>query len=110
MTTRKSFDVVWTDTARNDLEAIANYIANDNVDVARATLSTIRTKTQQLHTMPQRGRIIPELEPFGLRLYRELIMPPWRIMYRISGTSVILLAVLDSRRNLEDLLLERFLR
>ena len=60
--------------------------------------------------MPQLGdAIIPELQEHGVLQYRELVIPPWRAMYRIAGQSVLVLAVLDSRRNIEDILLGRLL-
>jgi toxin ParE1/3/4 len=42
--------------------------------------------------------------------YREVIERPWRILYRIDGDTVLVLAVLDGRRELRSLLLERLLR
>ena len=41
---------------------------------------------------------------------RELIESPWRILYRIEADTVYVLAVIDARRNVEDLLLDRFVR
>ena len=43
-------------------------------------------------------------------VYRELIVRPWRIIYRVSTKRVLVLAVLDGRRDLEGLLLSRLLR
>jgi toxin ParE1/3/4 len=40
-------------------------------------------------------------------MYRELVATPWGIMYRVSGHTVSVLAVVDGRRNAEDVLLER---
>ena len=42
--------------------------------------------------------------------YRELVSRPWRISYRREENTVFVLAVLDSRRELESLLLERLVR
>jgi plasmid stabilization system protein ParE len=53
---------------------------------------------------------VPELLRHGLAVWRELIVKPYRILYRIEGQTVYVLAVLDSRRDLEDLLLERLVR
>jgi len=55
-------------------------------------------------------RSCPELSQFGMRAWRELVVRPYRIVYRIEGDSVTVLAVFDGRRDLEDLLLERLLR
>ena len=58
--------------------------------------------------MPLKGRIVPELRFFNILSYREMIYPPWRIIYRIMEDKVWILAVIDVRRNMEDILLERF--
>jgi len=110
MSQLKKHDVEWTDTARADLQAIVEYIADDNPDAALLVLEKLGKSAEALATMPLRGRIVPELSLFGIHVYREVIHAPWRIVYRISGTIVHVLAVVDSRRNLEDLLLERFIR
>jgi hypothetical protein len=45
-----------------------------------------------------------------MRTWRELIVKPYRLIYRIEGEVVNVLAVFDGHRDLEDLLLERLLR
>ncbi len=57
--------------------------------------------------MPERCRIVPELKEQGILQYRELIVKPWRIIFRIAEKKVYALSVLDSRRNIEEILLER---
>lgn len=52
----------------------------------------------------------PTLRWNGITTYRELIVAPWRIVYRVDGALVLVVSVVDSRRRLEDLLLARFLR
>jgi toxin ParE1/3/4 len=39
--------------------------------------------------------------------YRELIIVPWRIIYRVAENKIYVLSVLDSRQNVEDILLKR---
>jgi len=104
----RKYVVRWTDTAENDLEAIIDFIAKDSLDMALEILEKLRKKALSLHTFPERGRLVPELKEQGIIIYRELIFVPWRIIYRISGQTVYVLAVFDSRRNLEDILLDRF--
>jgi hypothetical protein len=60
--------------------------------------------------MPNQGRIVPELKEQGIQTYRELIVAPWRIVYRVSDTTVFVLSVIDSRRNVEDILLDRLIK
>jgi plasmid stabilization system protein ParE len=104
----RRYAVKWTTTAEHDLEAVIDFITEDSPDKALRTLEKLRKKASGLITSPARGRIVPELKEQGIVIYRELILPPWRIIYRISGRTVYVLAVLDSRRNLEDILLGRF--
>jgi plasmid stabilization system protein ParE len=103
------FEVKWAETAVNDLTAIISFINADSDQNALEVLGKIRKKASTLNNMPKRGRIVPELKEQGINLYRELVVDPWRIIYRISGNTVFVLAALDSRRNMEDILLERFI-
>ncbi|MBI1747756.1 MAG: type II toxin-antitoxin system RelE/ParE family toxin [Acidobacteria bacterium] len=102
------YAVRWTDTAEADLEAIIGFIAEESLDTARHILERLRKKAINLKNIPERGRLVPEFKAHGIVIYRELILTPWRSIYRITGKTVYVLAVLDSRRNLEDILLDRF--
>lgn len=106
----RNFAVQWTKVAEQDLEAIIDYIALDSIDKALSMLSKLRDEAETLVSMPHRGRVVPELQAQGVTGYHELIVPPWRIIYRIGERQVYVLAVFDSRRNLEDILLERLTR
>lgn len=106
----RNFAVQWTKVAEQDLEAIIYYIALDSIDNALSILSKLRDEAATLVSMPHRGRVVPELQSQGVTGYHELIVPPWRIIYRIGERQVYVLAVFDSRRNLEDILLERLTR
>ena len=101
--------VYWANIAEADLVGIIEYIAEDSVANAEKVFGTLKEKATSLHQLPERGRIVPELKDHGVTLYRELIVNPWRIIYRISGKNIYILSVLDSRQNVEDILLRRFL-
>ena len=53
---------------------------------------------------------MPELASAGTRVWRELVVKPHRIVSRIRENVVLVGAVVDGRRDLEDLLLERLTR
>jgi toxin ParE1/3/4 len=105
-----SFRVVWTETATRDLESLLSYIAREASINAGRVLDQLQSKTESLTSVPERGRLVPELLRHGLAVWRELIVKPYRLLYRIDGQTVYVLAVLDARRDLEDVLLERLLR
>ncbi len=104
---KKSYDVRWSKTSARDLTDIIEYIAGDSPSYAHQVFKGIKRKASSLYTCPDRGRIVPELQDQGITQYRELIIAPWRIIYRISERNVYVLSVLDSRRNMEDILLKR---
>ena len=101
------YKIRWAGIAEEDLTCIVSYIAEDSLTNARAIFEKIKEKASSLNEYPERGRIIPELQDQGIFLYRELIVTPWRILYRISGKNVYILSVLDSRQNVEDILLKK---
>lgn len=102
--------VRWTDAARLDLEQIVHFVAEDTASNALAVLERTEHRSQTLDAMPQRGRIVPELRAAGVQTYRELVEGPWRIVYRYDDRDVYVIAVLDARRDLSSLLLERLAR
>lgn len=105
-----SFRVLWTETAARDLEDLIAFIAADSPTDARRVLTRLKQRAAALESHPMRGRVVPELALFGLNTWRELIIKPYRLVYRVEANQVFVLAVLDGRRDLEDLLLKRLVR
>ena len=105
-----SFRVAWTETAVRDLEELVAYIASHSDTKASRVLARLESRANTLTSTPARGRVVPELAHFGIRSWRELIVRPHRIIYRVDGHTVYVLAVVDGRRELHDLLLERLIR
>ena len=104
------FQVLWTDSARLDLEQIVEFIAEENSANALTALARLERRCRALAALPGRGRIVPELRAVDVLNYRELIEGPWRIVYRHDVDRVHVMAVLDARRELSGLLLERLVR
>lgn len=103
----KTSEVIWSNVAENDLKNIIEYIAADNPSNALRIFKNIKQTASNLYILPERGRVVPELRDQGILQYRELIISPWRVIYRISEKIVYVLSVLDSRQNIEDILLKR---
>ena len=106
----KSYQGLWTHTAQQDISEIIEYIAQDSVGNALEILHKLESKAALLPTLPNRGRVVPELLQTGISQYRELISTPWRIIYRLESRQVLIMAVLDSRRDLQAVLLNRLAR
>jgi toxin ParE1/3/4 len=103
------YEIIWTNVAENDLINIIEYISVDSPQNALKILEKIRQKASSLYTLPERGRIVPELQDQGIFQYRELVIPPWRLMYRIADRKIFVMSVIDSRQNVEDVLLNRLI-
>jgi toxin ParE1/3/4 len=102
--------VLWARSARRDLESIISYLSERSPQAALATLDRLERKAKSLVSLVDRGRVVPELGRLHVREYRELIVPPYRLIYRALGVDVLVLAVFDARRSLEDVLLDRLIR
>ena len=105
----KNFEVIWTKNAQFDLESIIEYIKIDSVNIAKKIFFEIKKECDNLHYFPQRKRVVPELQQIGILKYREIIYERWRIIFKIDNTKVYVLLVVDSRRNLEDILFQRLI-
>jgi len=104
---KKKYEVIWSNIAEKDLIDIVEYISADSLSTALKSFKNIKQKASKLYSVPERGRVVPELRDQGIVQYRELIISPWRVIYRISEKSVYVLAVLDARQNIEDILFRR---
>ncbi len=105
-----TYQVIWTYVAESDLKEIIEYIYLDRPQAALKILKTIKNKASDLYDFPERGRIVPELHNQGILQYRELVIPPWRLIYKILDRTIIVLSVIDARQNVEDILLKRMIR
>jgi len=106
----KRFKVIWTKNAEFDLELIIEYIKINSINTAKKIFVEIKQESNKLHTLPQRKRVVPEFQKIGIVKYREMIYKRWRIIYKIDGEKVYVLIVVDSSRNLEDILFQRLIK
>jgi toxin ParE1/3/4 len=102
--------VVWTEVAAHDVERLSAYLLDEAPLRADQIIERIISRGESLGSSPERGRTPPELRAIGDRTWREVQELPWRLLYRIAGKRVEIHGVLDSRRSLDDILMERLLR
>ena len=91
-------EVIWTDSALNDIDAIAEYIAIDSYFYATEFVKKIFAATQKLEKFPEIGKVVPELH----NSYREVLFKRYRIIYRIEGGKVYIISVHHSSRLLSN--------
>ena len=97
--------VVWTEPAIADLEAIADYIALQDPIAANALIQRIVRHARQLADHPESGSRPKEL---GSRTrYRQIVEPPCRIFYRFDGNYVFIVHAMRTERLLRRSALKR---
>ncbi len=102
------YTVRWTPEAEGDAATIVEFF-HDPIN-AEKVIVQFGEKADSLQTLPERGRVVPELRKIGVLAYLEVFHKPWRMVYKIQGREVWIMAVLDGRRDLADLLFERLAR
>ncbi len=105
-----SYKVLFTQGAERDLEAIYDYIAeNDTRARADHVLDKLMEVAETLAAFPERSAHPKELLALGIREYRQVHFKPYRLIYRISGKQVIVYIIADGRRDMQTLLMQRML-
>ena len=92
-----AYQVGWSPKALRELESIAEYIASDSSKYAAAVVQRINAVAYSLQHFPVRGRRVPERQDESLR---EVFVYSYRIVYRVTGDKVEIIAVLHGRRSL----------
>lgn len=91
--------VEFAESALSDLEAIRDWYAEQEVpEVGMRFMAEIVEQVERLAAFPESGRIVPEL---GLAVVRELVHPPFRIVYRIGTDKIWIVRVWRSERLLK---------
>jgi toxin ParE1/3/4 len=106
----KTYRIIFSRYAEDDLNEIIEYYHPINQEFALKLLDTIEARVNELKRLPERGRMIPELEEQHILDYRELIEGNYRIIYAIQDEEVIIHTIIDGRRNFEELIINKLMR
>ena len=101
----KQYEVYLSFLAETDIKEIFTYYYEENEDFALKLLEKLKNKVFSLKAFPLKGKIVPELEKQGIIKYRQLIEGNYRIIFSVKENNVYVHAIIDSRRNLEEILL-----
>jgi plasmid stabilization system protein ParE len=92
--------VVWTEYARDGLDEVLSFIAQDSPASARVVAQDFIEATSNLSTLTERGRVVPELQDPRIR---ELLIHSYRIIYEVRHKDVRILALVHQARDFERL-------
>lgn len=91
--------LIWTEPALNDLEIITEYIALDKPDAARRYVQKVFDAVERLERFPRSGSVPPEIPHLP---YRQIVVPPCRIFYRIQKGHLFIVHVMRSEQLLKE--------
>lgn len=107
---RPNYEVVLTAGAEADLEALFDFVAeNRSPEQADALLNDILAAVESLEAWPDRGAVPKELDALGIREFRQILVSPYRLIYRVIGMTVYVTVIADGRRDMQALLEQRLL-
>ncbi len=91
-------EIVWTPQSLDDLQRLLEYISVDSPITARRFAQRIVERVEQLTTHPLSGSVIPEDDE---EVYRQLVQGKYRLIYRVDGDRVFIIAVYHAARLLQ---------
>ena len=92
--------IKWTESATNDLEEVAEFIARDSRFYATTIVKKARKAARSLRVSAERGRVVPESNTSNIR---ELFLWKYRLIYKVTSHHVFILAFIHGARDLESL-------
>jgi toxin ParE1/3/4 len=87
--------VIWSPQAIRDVESIRAFIAQDSPSYAELEARRIVAAVERLRTFPASGRTVPERPHAAIR---EIILPPYRIVYRLRDEAAEIVTVFRASR------------
>jgi toxin ParE1/3/4 len=114
----RDLEAIYDYIAENDTQASANYVLDKLMEVAESLAAFDETTSHlanpakyagQAIGYPERDSYPKELLALGIREYRQAHFKPYRLIYRVSGKQVIIYIIADGRRDMQTLLTRRML-
>ena len=103
-------EIIITKDAAESFDEILKYIViKSGAGPAGKIYDRIIAKINLLGAVPFRGKVSEELKSVGITHIYELVEAPWKIYYRLTPKQIIILLVVDSRRNLEEVLIDKII-
>uniref|UniRef100_A0A0S4XHR0 Plasmid stabilization system protein n=1 Tax=Ralstonia solanacearum TaxID=305 RepID=A0A0S4XHR0_RALSL len=82
---------------------------SDCVENANYVLDQLMEVVESLAQFPERGSYPKELAALGIKEYRQTAFKPYRVIYRVLGSQVVIYLIVDGRRDMQSVLAHRFL-
>jgi toxin ParE1/3/4 len=92
------------------LDAIHDYIADfDCLANANYVLDELMAIVDRQSRFSERGSFPKELVALGIKEYRQASYKPYRVIYRVIDSQVVIYRIADGRRDMQSVLTRRLL-
>ena len=85
----------WSDTAKNDLSGIIEYLSQDSPQYAEYFYERIFESIDNIKSFPEMGRRVPELKNPNMR---ELILQNYRIVYQFLEDKIEIVTIFHGKK------------
>jgi addiction module RelE/StbE family toxin len=92
--------IIWSPQSLRDLDGIRAYVAQDSPRYAELVVQRIVAGVERLEAFPESGRVVPELDQPEIR---EVIVKPYRVVYRYRGEAVEIATVFRASRQIPEI-------
>ena len=103
--------VIWSQDAGNELMGIISYIKDNTGKItAEKIYKKILEEVKKASENAKGRRISPLLKSFGINNIHHLNISPWIVYYKAENNVMEIISIIDSRRNLEEVLYEKIIK
>ena len=105
-----SSKVIRSENASLDLVDIVSYIkVHSGKEIAKGIYTKIKSKVEYIVDFPKAGIVVPELIDIGITDIYQIVVSPWKVYYKVINNKILVLSVIDGRRNLEEILYKKII-
>lgn len=106
-----SLKVVILQSAQTDLKELRTYLVRQfSTHIWQSTYTDLKTAILGLADLPYSGPVPEEIEKLNLGQYRQIVLGMNRIIYEVREKTVFIHIIVDTRKSLPTLLMNRLLR
>ena len=100
--------IIWLLQAAQDLQGISDYISAQSQAYADLMIERILDAVEDLEKFPSMGSRVTAVRHQGVQL-RQLLVGPYRVIYRLKYDRIIILGVIHGARDLRKAMRGRWL-
>ena len=105
---QETVEIIWSKDAGEELIEIISYIKNNTGKInAEKIYKKIIKEINKASGNASGRRISPMLKEFGITDIHQLNIHPWIIYYRVNKKEMKIISIIDSRRNLDEILYQK---